>query len=85
MERMFIEANNKNIFCCTRFGNVAGSTYLIPFWFNCKKQNKLLPLTGKKMTRLMLDGLEVSKIIEKCITIAENNYGGFVLTKMTED
>ena len=30
------------------------------------------------MTRLMLDGLEVSKIIEKCITIAENNYGGFV-------
>ena len=84
MERMFIEANNKkNIFCCTRFGNVAGSNgSVIPFWLNCKKQNKPLPLTGKKMTRLMLDGLEVSKIIEKCITIAENNYGGFVLTKM---
>ena len=26
MERMFMEANNiNNIFCCTRFGNVAGS------------------------------------------------------------
>ncbi len=84
MERMFMEANNKrNIFCCTRFGNVAGSNgSVIPFWLNCKKQNKPLPLTGEKMTRLMLDGEEVSKIIEKCISVAENNLGGFVLTKM---
>ena len=33
MERMFLEANNgKNIFCCTRFGNVSGSNgSVIPF------------------------------------------------------
>lgn len=83
MERMFMEANNiNNIFCCTRFGNVAGSNgSVIPFWLNYKIQDKPLPLTNETMTRLMVNGKEVSNIIERCIYEAENNKGGFVLTK----
>ena len=83
MERMFMEANNENnIFCCTRFGNVAGSNgSVIPFWLNSKRQGNPLPLTNETMTRLMLNGKEVSNIIERCIYEAENNLGGFVLTK----
>lgn len=83
MERMFMEANNENnIFCCTRFGNVAGSSgSVIPFWINCKNQGKSLPLTNETMTRLMINGEEVANIIEKCIYEAENKVGGFTLTK----
>lgn len=83
MEKMFMEANNeKNIFCCTRFGNVAGSNgSVIPFWLNCKKQNKPLPVTNMTMTRLMLNGKEVSSLIERCIYDAENKIGGFILSK----
>ncbi len=83
MEKMFIEANNeKNIFCCTRFGNVAGSNgSVIPFWLNCKDQGKALPLTDLNMTRLMLDGKEVSAIIKRCIYECEKKSGGFILSK----
>ena len=83
MEKMFVEASNeKNIFCCTRFGNVAGSNgSVIPFWLNCINQGKSIPLTDKSMTRLMINGKEVSDIIEKCIKEAENKLGGFVLSK----
>ena len=83
MEKMFVEANNeKNIFCCTRFGNVAGSNgSVIPFWLNCKKQNKPLPLTSETMTRMMINGKEVASLIEKCILEAEKKSGGFILSK----
>lgn len=84
MEKMFVEANSeKNIFCCARFGNVAGSNgSVIPFWLNCKKQNKPLPLTNATMTRLMLNGKEVSSLLERCIYEAENKLGGFILSKI---
>ena len=84
MEKMFLEANNKNnIFSCTRFGNVAGSNgSVIPFWLSCLKKNKPLPITDLRMTRLMLNYDEVSEIIEKAITEAKNGIGGFVLSKM---
>ncbi|MBJ25244.1 MAG: UDP-N-acetylglucosamine 4,6-dehydratase (inverting) [Flavobacteriaceae bacterium] len=83
MEKMFIEANNeKNIFCCTRFGNVAGSNgSVIPFWLNCKDQGKALPLTDLNMTRLMLNREEVSAIIKRCIYECEQKSGGFILSK----
>ena len=54
---------------------------MIPFWLNYKIQDKPLPLTNETMTRLMVNGKEVSNIIERCIYEAENNKGGFVLTK----
>jgi len=84
MEKMFLEANNsKNIFCCTRFGNVAGSSgSVIPFWLNRNKIKKVLPVTDIRMTRLMLNYDEVSEIIEECIKEAKNNNGGFVLSKL---
>ena len=84
MEKMFLEANNsKNIFCCTRFGNVAGSSgSIIPFWLNCNKIKKTLPVTDIRMTRLILNYDEVSEIIEECIKEAKNNNGGFVLSKL---
>ena len=84
MEKMFIEPNNqKNIFCCTRFGNVAGSNgSVIPFWLNCKDQGKALPLTDVNMTRLMLNGEEVSAIIKRSIYECEQKSGGFILSKI---
>jgi len=84
MEKMFLEANNsKNIFCCTSFGNVAGSSgSVIPFWLNRNKIKKVLPVTDIRMTRLMLNYDEVSEIIEECIKEAKNNNGGFVLSKL---
>lgn len=83
MEKMFLEANNKNnSFCCTRFGNVAGSNgSVIPFWLNRKKNNKPLPITDRRMSRLMLNYDEVSEIIEKSIYMSKKEKGGFILTK----
>lgn len=83
MERMFLEANNqKNIFCCTRFGNVAGSNgSVIPFWLNCKINKKPLPITDSRMTRLMINLNEVSEIIEESINECKNGGGGFILTR----
>jgi len=87
MEKMFLEANNdKNIFCCTRFGNVAGSNgSVIPFWLNQKSNNKPLTLTDIKMNRLMLSRKEVSEIIEKCIEEGRNKKGGFILSKIMKN
>lgn len=83
MERMFMEANNeKNIFCCTRFGNVAGSNgSVIPFWINKHNIGEPIPVTDKLMNRLMITGEESSRIIEKCIYEAKKNNGGFVLSR----
>jgi UDP-N-acetylglucosamine 4,6-dehydratase/5-epimerase len=87
MEKMFLEANNdKNIFCCTRFGNVAGSNgSVIPFWLNQKSNNEPLTLTDAKMNRLMLSRKEVSEIIEKCIEEGRNKKGGFILSKIMKN
>ena len=87
MEQMFLEANNhKNIFCCTRFGNVAGSNgSVIPFWLNQKSNNEPLTLTDAKMNRLMLSRKEVSEIIEKCIEEGRNKKGGFILSKFMKN
>ena len=87
MEKMFLEANNdNNIFCCTRFGNVAGSNgSVIPFWLNQKSNNESLTLTDAKMNRLMLSRSEVSEIIEKCIEEGRNKNGGFILSKIMKN
>ena len=44
MESMFLDANNSDtLFCCSRFGNVAGSNgSVIPFWLNQNKEGKAL-------------------------------------------
>ncbi len=83
MERMFLEANNKkNIFCCTRFGNVSGSSgSVIPFWLNLKWKGDSLPLTDLGMNRLMINRKDSSAIIERCILEAKKKNGGFVLSK----
>ena len=83
MERMFLEANNgKNIFCCTRFGNVSGSNgSVIPFWLNKQWNREPLPVTDKAMNRLMISRKESSEIIERCIHEAKCNNGGFILSK----
>lgn len=87
MEKMFLEANNNNnIFCCTRFGNVAGSNgSVIPFWLNQKSNNEPLTLTDAQMNRLMLSRNEVSDIIEKCIEEGRNKKGGFILSKIMKN
>jgi UDP-N-acetylglucosamine 4,6-dehydratase/5-epimerase len=83
MEKMFLEANSKDTrFCCTRFGNIAGSNgSVIPLWLNKARLGEPLTLTSTKMTRLMISKNEASQIIEKCIDLVESFSDGFILSK----
>lgn len=83
MEKMFLEANTKETrFCCTRFGNIAGSNgSVIPFWLNKKRLNEPLTVTSTKMTRLMISKDQASKIVEDCIDLVEEFTEGFILAK----
>ena len=83
MEKMFLEANNKEtIFSCTRFGNVVGSNgSVIPFWLRNHKLKGSIPLTDKEMRRLMISPNESSNLIQKAIDDSFNFGGGFVLSK----
>ena len=83
MEKMFLEANTQETrFCCTRFGNIAGSNgSVIPFWLNKKRLNEPLTVTSTKMTRLMISKDQASKIVEDCIDLVEDFTEGFVLAK----
>ena len=83
MEKMFLEADSKDTrFCCTRFGNIAGSNgSVIPLWLNNKRLGQPLQVTSKEMTRLMISKDEASEIIEKCIDFTKKVKDGFVLAK----
>ncbi len=82
MERLFLEHDNSNNkFICCRFGNVAGSNgSVIPFWLTKLNEKKSLPLTDKRMTRLMFSHYESSELIMNCIKFSQNK-GGFILSK----
>ena len=83
MEKMFLEANtDETRFCCTRFGNIAGSSgSVIPLWLNNKRLNQSLEITSSQMTRLMISKEQASQIVEKCIEFTESVNEGFILSK----
>ena len=83
MEKMFLEANTqKTRFCCTRFGNIAGSSgSVIPLWINKKRLGEPLTITSKKMTRFMISKDDASKIVEKTIELTKKFKEGFILSK----
>ncbi len=82
MEKMFLEANNSNNkFICCRFGNVAWSNgSVIPFWLSRKSQKLSLPLTDKRMTRLMFSQNDAAELIHKSLLDSKKK-SGFILSK----
>lgn len=85
MERMYQEydSKNKTRFVNCRFGNVAWSNgSVLPFWTRLERENKTLPVTSDKMTRLIFSQDEAAQLIHKCIDITEFNKSYFILSKM---
>ena len=80
-ERIFLEADcQRTAFAVCRFGNVAHSHgSVIPFWLSLKAEGKTLPLTSKKMNRLMFSRFEAAALVSKAVDKARNG-GGFVLS-----
>lgn len=85
MERMYHEYDSKNRtrFVNCRFGNVAWSNgSVLPYWSRLERENKTLPVTSDKMTRLIFSQDEAAKLIHKCIEIAAFNNNYYILSKM---
>jgi UDP-N-acetylglucosamine 4,6-dehydratase len=83
MEKMFLEAHTqKNKFSVCRFGNVTHSHgSVIPFWLGLVAANKTLPLTHKKMNRLMFSRFEAASLIEKAIDKLDSDNDCFIFSQ----
>ena len=80
-ERIFLEADcQRTAFAVCRFGNVAHSHgSVIPFWLSLKAEGKALPLTSKKMNRLMFSRFDAAELVSRAVDKARRG-GGFVLS-----
>ena len=87
MEHLFFEHNtSNNKFVCTRFANVANSNgSVIPFFKQCKEQNKSILLTDENMNRLMFSKQESAELIHRAITEAEKSDMPFILSKLMKN
>ena len=83
MEKMFLEAHtDKMKFNVCRFGNVAHSHgSVLPYWLRLISQNKTLPLTDKRMNRLILSKREAAEIVNDALIKARSDNQSFILTK----
>ena len=83
MEKMFLESyTSKNKFLVCRFGNISYSHgSVVPYWLSRKSKNQSLPLTDKKMNRLMIGRKSAAHLINKAIENCGNSKGPFVLTQ----
>ena len=83
MERLFVEHDSlKNRFICCRFGNVAWSNgSVLPFWIKLAKENKIIPVTSKNMTRLIFTAKEAAILINKAISLSGKEKKYFTLSK----
>ncbi len=83
VERMFLEAHTTRIkFNVVRFGNVAYSHgSVLPFWLRLKSEDKPIPLTDKRMNRLMLTKSEAAKLVFQGLLKAESDDSPFIMTK----
>ena len=80
-ERIFLEADcQRTAFAVCRFGNVAHSHgSVIPFWLSLKAEGKALPLTSRKMNRLMFSRFDAAELVSRAVDKARRG-GGFVLS-----
>jgi UDP-N-acetylglucosamine 4,6-dehydratase len=83
MERMFQEYDNKNNrFVCCRFGNVAWSNgSVLPYWIKLARENKILPVTGKEMSRLIFNSDNAADLIFNAIKFTSKEKNFFILSK----
>ena len=84
MEQIFLEAHTDKLkFNIARFGNVAHSHgSVLPFWLRLHAENKPLPLTDKKMNRLMLSQRDAASLVHDAISRAVTDKEPFIMTKM---
>ena len=83
MERIFQEYdNNNNRFICCRFGNVAWSNgSVLPYWIKLAREKKVLPVTGKKMSRLIFSSDDAAELIFNAIFLSSKEKNFFILSK----
>jgi len=83
MERIFQEYDNKNNrFICCRFGNVAWSNgSVLPYWIKLARENKILPVTGKEMSRLIFNSDNAAELILNAIKLTSKEKNFFILSK----
>jgi len=72
-ERIFTESNFSKgalptVFTCVRYGNVLDSTgSVIPFFIDKIKNDNVIPLTDKRMTRFIISDREAVDLIRKAL------------------
>ena len=71
-DKLFVAANdekdNKTIFSIVRYGNVMGSRgSVIPFFYKQVKENKVITITDKNMTRFMISLTDAAKLVIEAI------------------
>ena len=81
-EKLFVNANqysNKTSFSVVRYGNVIGSRgSVIPYFLGLIKNNEVLPLTSKEMTRFFIPTSHVKFVLKRL----NDQLGGELYSKM---
>ena len=83
MEQIFLEAHTDKLkFNIARFGNVAHSHgSVLPFWLRLHAEKRPLPLTDKKMNRLMLSQQDAAQLVYDVVSRAVYDEDAFIMTK----
>lgn len=82
-EKIFLEAHTElNKFALCRFGNVSHSHgSVIPYWLRLRAEDKPLPLTDKRMNRLMFSRNQAAELVHAALERAEAEAESFILSK----
>jgi len=84
MEKVITNANSyrgqkRTKLCCTRYGNVANSRgSVIPYWQECIRKGKPIPITNSKATRFWLDMDVAIDFVVECLEMMDTLSGGEV-------
>ena len=83
MERLVITANayrglkKRTKFCCTRYGNVAGSRgSIIPIWKEMMFKKQPITITNPQATRFWLTLPEANQFVMECLDLMDTMSGG---------
>ena len=87
MENLFLKAStSRNRFSVTRFGNVAFSHgSVLPYWLGLAQEGKPLPLTDKRMNRLMFSQSEAAELIYKGLLKMETDPRPVIISKLMKN
>lgn len=79
LEKLILEGTRRQgklgetVFNVARYGNVVGTRgSVVPFWGECKKAGKPLPITNPDMTRFFFTINEAVQLIDKCLESPAN-------------